>query len=108
MTKEIEKEIIEWHRATFPDVDLKSQKLKFLEEYREYLESGDIMEWVDMIIVNVVLVSRFNFKGFVDIFKAEERPIFPDILKAVYLKMEINKKRKWHKVRGVYRHKEEK
>lgn len=102
-----EKEIIKWHKATFPDVDLKSQKLKFLEEYREYLESGDIMELADMLIVNFVLISRFNFMGFVDIIKAEALPFYQDVLKAVDLKMEINKKRKWHNVRGVYRHKEE-
>ena len=101
-----DKKIVEWHHATFPDVDLKSQILKFLEEYREYLESGDIMELADIVIVNVVLISRFNFMGFVDIIKDEALTVYPALLKAVDLKMEINRKRKWHKVRGVYRHKE--
>ena len=33
------KDIVAWHIKTFPDADLKSQKIKFLEEYKEYLES---------------------------------------------------------------------
>ena len=56
--------IVKWHEKTFPDADLKSQKLKFVEEYREYLESGDIMELADMVIVCYVLKGRFKFERF--------------------------------------------
>lgn len=101
--------IVDWHKKTFPDADLKSQKIKFLEEYREYLESGDITELADMFIVNAVLTHRFNYGRFSNI-------VYEELLKDDFLfnvnelvdrKMDINAKRTWCKVNGVYRHKED-
>lgn len=93
--------IVEWHKKTFPDVDLKSQKLKFLEEYKEYLESGDIMELADMAIVNYVLYRRYDCSCFSDIISEEWDD---ELISLVKKKMAVNKKRKWNKVNGVYRH----
>lgn len=99
-------EIVKWHKKTFPDADLKSQKLKFVEEYREYLESGDIMELADMVIVCYVLRGRFKFEGFDGVIWHElilnGHP--EGLRKAVIEKMKINKKRRWKKEGGVYRH----
>ena len=99
-------EIVKWHEKTFPDSDLKSQKLKFVEEYREYLESGDIMELADMVIVGYVLRRRFKYERFDDILWHElilnGNP--EGLRKAIIKKMKINKKRKWKKEGGVYRH----
>lgn len=98
-------EIVEWHKKTFPDADLKSQKIKFLEEYKEYLESGDIMELADMFIVETVLNWRFDYKDFyLLVCKEKFNKKFYEVEDAVNKKMEINKKRTWHKVNGVYRH----
>lgn len=96
--------IVKWHKETFPDADLKSQKLKFLEEYREYLESGDIMELADVAIVYYVLNCRFLFFKFKDIFDFETDGKWVELKKAINKKMKINKKRKWKKEGGVYRH----
>ena len=96
--------IVEWHKETFPDADLKSQKIKFLEEYREYLESGDIMELADMFIVNTVLVHRFHFDKFSPLVFSDACYYVEDVLEAVDSKMKINKQRTWHKINGVYRH----
>ena len=100
------KDIVEWHIKTFPNVDLKSQKLKFLEEYREYLESGDIMELADMGIVCLVLSQRFNCDIFVDVMLYEQSKLKnqTELDNAVCKKMDINSKRKWIYKDGVYRH----
>ena len=64
-------------------------------------------EVADVYIVSRVLANRFNswignyFLGLLD-----EYPV-PRMMSEVKKKMEINKKRKWHRVDGVYRHKEE-
>ena len=99
-------DIVKWHKETFPDADLKSQKIKFLEEYKEYLESGDIMELADMIIVNEVLTHRFHFSHFSNVVFSEAfcNELNSDIFNVVEEKMKINKQRTWHKVNGVYRH----
>ena len=99
-------DIVNWHVKTFPNVDLKSQKLKFLEEYREYLESGDIMELADMGIVYLVLSQRFNCDIFVDVMLDEQSKIknLTELDNAVCKKMDINAKRKWIYKDGVYRH----
>lgn len=99
-------DIVNWHIKTFPNVDLKSQKLKFLEEYREYLESGDIMELADMCIVYLILNQRFNCDIFLDIMLDEQSKIknLTELDNAVCKKMDINSKRKWIYKDGVYRH----
>ena len=99
-------DIVNWHIKTFPDVDLKSQKLKFLEEYKEYLESGDIMELADMAIVNIILIERFNYSYLFTIMLSEQSKLDDLSLlnKAIQKKMNINAKRKWIVKDGVYRH----
>ena len=101
---EMIEEIVKWHKETFPDADLESQKLKFLEEYREYLKSWDLMELADMAIVNCVLRYRFLFFRFDDIFRFEAEGTETILREIIIKKMKINKKRKWKKENGVYRH----
>lgn len=99
-------EIVAWHKTTFPDASENEQKIKFLEEYREYLESHDINELADMCIVNVALNDRYNCAMFDSILGREIKEFGDDelLLQAITHKMSINKERKWHKVEGIYRH----
>lgn len=97
-------EIVKWHKETFPDADLESQKLKFLEEYKEYLNSWDLEELADMAIVNYVLKYRFLFFRFDDIFRFEAEGAERILKEIIIEKMKKNKKRKWKKEGGVYRH----
>lgn len=108
--KKIDKEILEWHKKTFPDAKIEKQLMKLEEEYTELCKSfgGDIMEAADVYIVASVLKYRFNskiggcFLGLID-----ESWKYMEIMKAIKEKMEINKKRKWTFKKGVYRHKEQ-
>lgn len=102
------KDIIAWHIKTFPKADLKSQKIKFLEEYKEYLESGDIMELADMAIVNMVLQERFYYNTFFNIMLDEQAKIknLTELDNVICEKMDINQKRHFILKDGVYRHKE--
>lgn len=105
MTKE---EIVNWHKTTFPDATENEQKIKFLEEYREYLESYDINELADMYIVNAALTDRYNCTMFDSILSHEIQKfgnVVDSLIQAITHKMSINKQRKWHKVEGIYRHK---
>lgn len=97
--------IVKWHKETFPDVDLKSQKMKFLEEYKEFLEGYSLEEYADMFICNAALNYRFDFFCYDDILKEEMLNISVAYLNdAIRKKMEINKKRTWKKINGIYRH----
>ncbi len=98
-------DIVKWHKETFPDVDLKSQKMKFLEEYKEFLEGYSLEEYADMYICNVALNYRFNFFCYDDILNEEIVNISVSYLNdAIRKKMEINKKRTWKKINGIHRH----
>lgn len=99
-------DIVNWHKTTFPDASENEQKIKFLEEYREYLESHNIDELADMCIVNVALNDRYDCIMFDSILGHEIKEFGNDelLLKVITHKMSINKQRKWHKVEGIYRH----
>ena len=110
----VDEDIVEWHKKTFPDVTMDSQLKKLDEEIGELCEAikagvknHAVKEVADVYIVSRVLADRFNswignyFLGLLD-----EYPV-PRMMSEVEKKMEINKNRIWHKVDGVYRHKEE-
>lgn len=107
----LNKDIVAWHTKTFPDCTFESQLLKLDEEIKEVVASkleGRIAtyeEIADVYIVSVVLAKRYKSaigKYFVSL--VQEYPV-PNLAVRVEKKMEINKKRVWVKIKGVYRHK---
>ena len=110
-----DKKIVNWHKKTFPDCTYESQLAKLDEELKEVVEAQrngekehSYDELADVYIVSTVLKERFDStigKYFIGLLN--EHPS-PESLKRVDRKMDINQKRTWQKVNGVYRHKEEK
>ena len=108
-----DKKIVDWHKKTFPDCTYESQLAKLDEELKEVVEAQrngekekSYDEVADVYIVSTVLKERFNStigKHFIGLLN--EYPA-PELSKRVDRKMDINAKRTWHKVNGVYRHKE--
>ena len=110
--KETIETIIQWHKETFPDVTLRDQLLKFEEEKKEFAESKDITELVDMFIV-ACGVCRFDCLAAAECFD-----YITDLLAAIGgvgacalfqgcidKKMEINRARTWEKTPlGNYHH----
>ena len=105
--------IVNWHKKTFPDCTYESQLAKLDEELKEVVDAQrngekekSYNEAADVYIVSVVLFGRFKstigayFIGFLEEYQV------PELSKRVDRKMDINKKRTWQKVNGVYRHKE--
>lgn len=110
----LDEDIVSWHKQTFPDITMGEMLVKVDEEIGEVcdaIRNGSnnhaLEEMADVYIVSRVLKERFNSHvGGYFIGLLEEYPV-PRIMDAVKKKMKENKKRKWHKVDGVYRHKEE-
>lgn len=109
--KKLMNAIVNWHTRTFPDCTKAEQLLKLDEELREVCDfmrenkkPQAYEELADSYIAAVALAVRFDStigKYFVSLI--EERPS-PKLIEEVNQKLAINKKRKWHKVDGVYRH----
>ena len=110
-TTETIKNIIEWHEQTFPDATRYGQLLKFKEKAKEYHDTHNPDELVDMFIVacgmarfsNILAMQYFGmvyqFLCLTDI-KVREFGML------VERKMEKNRKRVWNKVgSGIYHHK---
>ena len=107
-----DKDIVAWHKKTFPDCTFESQLLKLDEEIKEVIESrqhgrlaDSYDEVADLYIVATVLAKRYKSalgRYFVGV--VHEFPV-PNLQTRIDKKMEINKKRVWVKVRGVYHHK---
>lgn len=108
-----DEKIVEWHKKTFPDCTYESQLAKLDEELKEVLDAErnketekSYDESADVYIVSLVLVKRFDsMVGRFFIGLLNKHPV-PELLKRVDCKMDTNQKRVWHKVNGVYRHKE--
>ena len=110
----LDEDIVEWHKKTFPDITMGELLLKLEEELGELecalgkTDSSFLEEAADVYIVSRALIERFCSKiGMTicdNITKLDE---CDSIMDAVKDKLSKNKKRKWHKVDGVYRHKEE-
>ena len=105
--------IIEWHKETFPDTTLEEQFRKFELEKKEFLKAKStidgLKEIADMYIVACGF-SRFNEPISKLLFKKVNSAcllidvIDEELQKAIDEKMAINRKRKWHKVNGEWRH----
>lgn len=111
--KETTKTIIDWHRKTFPDANLKGQILKYAEETNEFMyrDLSDLSELADMVIV-CAGIMRFN-KRLGGIFLQNTYEIcwyigeydMTELWEAVDKKMEKNRKRVWNKKdNGTYHH----
>lgn len=106
--EKLNSEIVEWHKKTFPDCTHESQLLKLDEELKEVAEcvlksESSQEELADAYIVALVLAKRYRSTiggYFVGLYSAKKTVLWENVKK----KMEINKRRKWHKVNGVYRH----
>lgn len=109
-----DKKIVDWHKKTFPDCTYESQLAKLDEELNEVVEAErngekekSYDEVADVYIVSLVLIKRFDsMVGRFFIGLLNEYPV-PELLKRVDRKMDLNAKRVWYKVNGVYRHKED-
>ena len=109
-----DKKIVAWHKKTFPDCTYESQLAKLDEELKEVVKAQrnrlieqSYDELADVYIVSTVLKERFNSiigTYFIGLFN--EYPA-PELSKRVDRKMDINQKRTWKKVNGVYKHKED-
>ena len=115
--------IAQWHKDAFPDATLDGQKLKWLEEKREWKESlrsatddfvcGDVNELADMFIVACGL-TRFSDAEAMFCFGRVERELCAslfateDLENAIDKKMERNRVRSWEKTpQGNYHHTKE-
>lgn len=105
--------IVEWHKKTFPDCTYESQLLKLDEELNEVSEAQNkgnyehsFDELADVYIVATVLKERFNSTIGVYFIELLEGDPVPFLFERVDRKMDLNSKRVWHKVNGVYRHEE--
>lgn len=112
--------IAQWHKDAFPDATLDGQKLKWLEEKREWKESlrpategfvcGDVNELADMFIVACGL-TRFSDTEAMFCFDSVVRELCSslfatsDLENAIDKKMERNRARSWEKTpQGNYHH----
>lgn len=115
----LDKEIIKWHKKTFPDATLEGQLLKLHEEVDEYEKVHTLedktKELADVYIVAEAL-TRWGCSLGIKVFKYIFASYFglcgkdavDTIFKEVKNKMEINKKRIWKKTKdGVYHHEKE-
>lgn len=105
--------IMQWHKETFPDTTLEEQMDKFELEAKEYDQATKreekIKEFIDMNIVcyGIKRIKETASKPFEDrllSIRADLRMTLGEHRRALESKMEINRKRKWHKVNGEYRH----
>lgn len=109
--EKLNSEIVEWHKKTFPDCTYESQLAKLDEELNEVSEAQkkgnyehSFDELADVYIVATVLKERFN-SAIAKYFLAwEDGWQTPSLFERVDRKMEVNQKRTWQKVNGVYRH----
>lgn len=112
--------IAQWHKDMFPDATLDGQRLKWLEEKREWKESlrpvtkdlvcGDVKELADMFIVACGL-TRFSDAEAMFCFSSVVQELYSslfttsDLENAIDEKMEHNRARIWEKqANGSYHH----
>lgn len=105
-------DILQWHLKTFKNVSLFNQLKKLIEEIKECNKEFSLEELADIFIVSVRLntfylgklinyfLSKYITKKYINRYNISEI----QIRRAIKNKMEINKKRKWKLIDGVYRH----
>lgn len=100
-------DIVRWHTETFPDCHVDSQVAKFGEELKEFLDNRDPMELADLYIVNTIIIGRYKriiTDGLYNWCRDKVDLTDEHILFLVDQKMEVNSKRRWKKINGVYKH----
>lgn len=118
--KETWETICKWHKKTFPDATLVGQIEKFDEERCEFMNEADadkkILELADMYIV-ACGVERFDVNkanALKDEIVSHLCGFLPDmplmqrhemLWVAIREKMRVNRRRKWRKLNGQYKHK---
>lgn len=108
--KETIASIIKWHEQTFPDATLEGQLENWKDEEAEFFVDMNPMEFVDMFIV-ACGIARFSIQDaipkFAVVFNNLSEQSWPEFLKMVNEKMQINRNRKWNKIGNKFQHKEE-
>ena len=118
INKELQQEIITWHKSVFADAELESQVLKWQEEYRELEQADDyatfLEEYADCIIVATSFLRygeigetlNLVFMKFLESERNDWNIDKEEIEEAVERKLKINKERNWFKnSQGIYKHK---
>lgn len=114
----LQKEILDWHTLTFKNITLESQILKWQEEFNELQKTKTKKQFLEEIsdcaivatgllrfgevgkTINFVFMEYLNY-----VFQGNDWLLIQEDFEiAVEKKFEINKKRKWNKVNGCYRH----
>ena len=108
--------ILQWHKETFPDTTLEEQRHKFSLEKAEYERARTLQdiveEFADMFIV-ACGINRLDDSYYGPMYlrmcscNTRDSMLRDEYEKAITSKMAINRKRKWHKVNGEYRHVDE-
>lgn len=97
--KDLKKEIKEWHCDTFKNITELEQFNKIIEEWEELQE-----EIADVFISIIAGKERFKDSLAIEWFYQEFLNNFNIDKKIIKKKLEINKKRKWIKLNGTYKH----
>ena len=105
ISDELMNDVVDWHYSKFPDCTFEDEIKKLEEELAEFSVDHNEEELADVLIVSVVLMCRYKSNIGIEIFNSfwdfENEDYLEKIIKA---KLERNKKRIWHKVKGVYKH----
>lgn len=109
--------IIQWHTETFPEATIDGQKGKWEEEFEEFTNTSsgttdELFELADLIIVSCGIMrfdyaEGFNHLSYTIDLMYSTRIRGHQLWLAVEQKMAENRKRKWCKGNGNYRHTEE-
>jgi hypothetical protein len=115
ISKELEKDILDWHKSVFNDATLESQIAKMEEEVDEVLNAENCQEfykelsdcWIVAYALQRWSLSAFRFAVIgLDYLEKESNWEIPkeSFERMIADKLEINKKRKWKKINNVYHH----
>lgn len=101
--------ITRWHRETFPECDVGSQRLKLAEESEEYYyakgRTNKLEELADVYITASSLWMRYHdYAGKFILDMIEHFKIWGELQDAIDAKMDINVMRKWQMCSGNWRH----
>lgn len=107
---ELTQEIAQWHQKTFQTTE-KAQKIKLLEELKEYYDSGELEEIADILFVLSSLAHRYGSELFTELLSftldiiGHDKQFSDEIKKQLTAKFEKNKNRTWQKQPdGSYHH----
>lgn len=106
--------IIQWHKETFPDTTLEEQWHKFELEEEEFNNAetyDELIKELSDLYIAACGIARFSLSFSLIFFsiiykklKHLESKQELNFDKAINDKMAINRKRKWYKVNGEWRH----